>query len=1303
MSCSDSPLLARVEKLPPVQRAVLEIAALYGDGLTLRRLIEIGRPLTAGEEFAPTRLGPVLDSLIGQGLLREEDEILSCAPGLEEPVCLQARIAERAPLVATQILKLEPWTSRKQSSPEALWRDFRLHLYGGQARQANGLASDLERHGRNAWSQVGRALPDAESLLAFPPELALTLARETVIQSLNKAFPAPHAVAALGQLVAAAGPKEQQLYAHTLMMMDRQDELDAFLAQHDFPTLEGCRKILRGDLRGLADFERGLRDSKFFPSYTALFLYLVALLAAEGQDSSRLGQAIERYEVFRVPFRWLLAVKSGQLNGLSPEMRQKVEEAPDAIIPHYSLILYWAGFRFDQASLAEKAQLYRQAGYAVFAGWLSCAAHGDTAGASRPPLLELLQADSQWRKALDALDAWSAPERDLVATPERLVWHIEPFVANRAVEPRLQRMSKRGGWSGGRLLGLEDLWVAPPACSDAHDHKVLDALQRLARGPTRFGYVTRGEQHDAALLALAGHPRVYLKKSPDHPVELEVRPVGLSVRRFEGYLELKVEPHTASMAMVTASSAGPGKVSLFHFTERHVQLCRLIDSGLRIPLEGEPQLRRTLAGLATAGLVLRSDIELDGEAQEGEADACLLVRLSPYSDGLAVAVRVAPLGEGGPLLLPGEGSPVVAARFDDGSHQVRRDLALERQRWSELQELHPRLLAPDFILPTPLECLAFLEGFAGQQDPRYRLQWPEGERYAVTLKLRVPDLKQRVRRSGDWFSIGADVRVDEGLVLSLGALLEARRQAFGRFVPLEGGRFVALSDELERHLDRLDRLSQRLVGGEVQLHPLNALLVLDEHEVQADEAWTSLRERLEGSQRLQPSLPSTLRGQLRDYQADGVRWLLRLAHWGVGACLADDMGLGKTVQLLTMLLARAAEGPALVVAPTSVCWNWADEAARFAPSLRVRSLDQTTLESLGPRDLLVTSYGLLVNHAEALREVRWATVVLDEAQAIKNAHTQRARAAHQLPAGFRVAATGTPVENHPDEMWALFRFLNPGLLGSHKAFQRRFASPAGQQELARLVRPFILRRSKEQVLTELPARTEILERIRLSEPERALYESMRREAIKSLEQDGADESYLSVLAHLSRLRQACCHPRLVFPESSLPGSKLERCLELVRELRENGHRALLFSQFVSHLQLVREALDQAGVSYAYLDGSTPPAVRRKAVKAFQGGEGDVFLISLKAGGTGLNLTAADYVLHLDPWWNPAVEDQASDRAHRMGQRRPVTVYRLIAQDTIEEQIVALHREKRDLAERLLEGTDDTHRLSAADLLDLLKR
>ncbi|MBR0108738.1 MAG: DEAD/DEAH box helicase, partial [Pyramidobacter sp.] len=511
-------------------------------------------------------------------------------------------------------------------------------------------------------------------------------------------------------------------------------------------------------------------------------------------------------------------------------------------------------------------------------------------------------------------------------------------------------------------------------------------------------------------------------------------------------------------------------------------------------------------------------------------------------------------------------------------------------------------------------------------------------------------------------------------------------------------------------------------GGELRVPPLAAPAV---NELFAPDAlvsvagWTSVCKRFDEALALEPEAPRTLKAELRPYQLEGYRWLSRLAHCGAGACLADEMGLGKTVQTLALLLERAPEGPALIVAPTSVCGNWRDEAARFAPTLNVidyrTSGREKSLEQLGPFDAVLVSYGLLQSDAELFARREWHTIVLDEAQAVKNMATKRSAAVMDLKGGFRMIMTGTPVENRLSELWNLFRFLNPGLLGSLERFNRLFASPVAEGDerararLRRVVAPFLLRRTKDQVLDDLPPRTDVTLRIDLSERERAFYEALRQNAADAVASSGNENSQdarFVIFAQLMKLRRCCCAVSLTEEgaalASGIPSSKTAALLELASQLHAEGHRALVFSQFTDHLALVRTALEDAGFECLYLDGSTPAAKRSEMVAQFQAGSGDFFLISLRAGGTGLNLTGADYVIHMDPWWNPAVEDQASDRAHRIGQKRPVTVYRLVARGTVEEKIVDLHRAKRDLARDVLDGAGSPASLDLRALAALLR-
>jgi superfamily II DNA or RNA helicase len=469
--------------------------------------------------------------------------------------------------------------------------------------------------------------------------------------------------------------------------------------------------------------------------------------------------------------------------------------------------------------------------------------------------------------------------------------------------------------------------------------------------------------------------------------------------------------------------------------------------------------------------------------------------------------------------------------------------------------------------------------------------------------------------------------------------------------------------------------------------------------------------------------PDGFGAHLRPYQREGLAWLGFLAEAGLGGILADDMGLGKTVQVLAHLLAEKQHGrlrqPALVIAPTSLVGTWRSEAARFAPALSVLVVhgpERAGLHAEVPRhDLVISTYPLLLRDREALLAHAYSVLVLDEAQAIKNARSQAARIVREFQAQQRIAMTGTPLENHLGELWATFDAVEPGLLGSEKHFTRFFRTPIEKhgnadrrERLKRRVAPLLLRRRKEDVLTELPPKTEITRSVELEGEQRALYETLRLAQHERVREEvrkrGLAQSGIVVLDALLKLRQACCDPRLVKLEGARrvkQSAKLDHLLELLDGLLDEGRRVLVFSQFAEMLKLIGTALDARRVRWQALTGDTPGTQRSDLIARFQAGAMPVFLISLKAGGVGLNLTAADTVIHYDPWWNPAVERQATDRAHRIGQDKPVFVYKLICAGTVEEKIQALQQRKAELAEAMLDGgASRAARFEEADLAEL---
>ena len=533
----------------------------------------------------------------------------------------------------------------------------------------------------------------------------------------------------------------------------------------------------------------------------------------------------------------------------------------------------------------------------------------------------------------------------------------------------------------------------------------------------------------------------------------------------------------------------------------------------------------------------------------------------------------------------------------------------------------------------------------------------------------------------------------------------------GRLLPLPGERLAPM---LKAMLELIGPRPSSIDGGKVRLRRADAAAIASFADAAGSNvAWAASAERLitlghdlKRGRRPEPvDPPASFKASLRPYQADGLAWLDFLRATGFGGVLADDMGLGKTVQTLAFLAREKAEGrldrPALIIAPTSVLPNWQAETERFAPGLSVLALrgqDRHLLFGQIPKhDLVLTTYPLLLRDHEVLLAQEFHVAILDEAQSIKNPRATVTGLVHRIKARHRLALTGTPLENNLGEVWSLFEFVSPGLLGDQTAFRRTFRTPiekhgdkAAQAFLSRRLKPFMLRRTKAEVVKELPPKTEIVERIRLEGAQRDLYETVRsvmHEKVRAeIEKKGLAKSHIVFLDALLKLRQVCCDPRLLkMPQARKvqETAKLERLMEMIPELVGEGRRILLFSQFTSMLALIEAELVALKIPYVMLTGDT--ADRATPVKAFQSGKVPLFLVSLKAGGTGLNLTAADTVIHYDPWWNPAVENQATDRAHRIGQTKPVFVYKLIVEDGIEEAIELLKTRKAALADALFAG------------------
>ena len=980
-----------------------------------------------------------------------------------------------------------------------------------------------------------------------------------------------------------------------------------------------------------------------------------------------------------------------------------------------------------------------------------------------------------WQQRVAALLAPPpAPKQSSARTPAQALVYVlnpEPFLSGTRLVLRLLkcRQLQRGGWGKPAAVAWQQLvgysswgygygseWL------DGRDREIVDLLRKGFGSQAEL--VLSGDLGGLILKRLLQTGRCYLENFASQPLVAGPR------RRAAFQWQDAAAGGTA--LQVALEEVEPGWLAVPTDPPWYIDPTRGLCGPIEQPLEPRlfhalchlppvPAAEREALGRFLFPLIPPRDLPLPFDLkmekwQEPPAPGLLLHGLPGPSGELVHCARLQ--FDYGPCRLP----PWQAGDELEGLHrQQGRDWLIRRDSKTEtaaLQALRDLGFSPagQVGVGAPGEWdLVFTARAAGVSAARWRsfLQQElprlqeQGWRIEVAESFRLnfaraQGLAARIEDGGGWFDIGLDLE-HQGRRIPLLPLLvqfleEGVNLADGVLLSLGDGEYLEVpSTVLEPILGTLIELYQRPglgAAGQLRL-PRTLAPWLDElagrlEEGGVDLAWQGGEEVRRLAQRLRDfagiaevAPPPGLQAELRPYQRQGLSWLQFLREYGFGGILADDMGLGKTVQTLAHLLAEQAAGrldrPALVVAPTSVLGNWRREAARFAPGLRVLVLHgperSEHFQSLGDYHLIVTSYALLLRDVEVLGRIPLHSLILDEAQAIKNARAKVAQAACALQADQRLCLTGTPLENHLGELWSLFHFLMPGFLGAEGAFNTLFRQPIERRgdgerrrELVRRITPFVLRRDKSAVAKELPPKSEIVQSVELDGPQRRLYETIRAAMAAKisalLQEKGVARSHIEMLDALLKLRQACCDPRLVKLESARgarSSAKLELLLEMLVELLEEGRRVLVFSQFTSMLALIEEELGAREIPYVKLTGQTRK--RDEVVARFQGGDVPLFLISLKAGGVGLNLTAADTVIHYDPWWNPAVERQATDRAHRIGQDKPVFVYKLVAADTVEEKILQLQERKQALADdiyRKEKGGDELAALSAEEILSL---
>ena len=928
------------------------------------------------------------------------------------------------------------------------------------------------------------------------------------------------------------------------------------------------------------------------------------------------------------------------------------------------------------------------------------------------PVLTSIFRKQPWENTLDLLlqDALQQQEPDAVNQRQiRLAYIIRNGYS---VEMREQTLLKSGKWGSGKALSGNRYYEGPFELMDEQDKKLWSIVRN------EYSYV----RPEDIIPWLVGCDHIYAGAyAPFSPVTIEEEKPYLTIdRKKQGFV-------VNSNLTKRDFSGTPKKHIIRQLTDTHYVVIPLTDKQWNyyrrllmqeeFPPEAESKLKEVLSQIGGT-VEVHSDLLENGstlEAVEGNSQLCLQVRQQRL--GYEVSIRIRPLPGGQKTYLPGKGAGIVFDETDGKRVQVNRNMSREQNNYKALAaflDAELEIQINDSNLWLSLEnMLGLLEYVTNNADTVY-LEWPEGEKLSLRQAPDSGNWNVNLRTAGNWFEVEGEVRIDEQHVISMAQLLDLLAAGKNNYIRLNEKEYMQLGENLRKQLERLESLAVK-ERGKIKISQFNTPL-LDKTvngvlSVGCDKQLNELKNNITKSLKQEPPVPAMLQAELRDYQYEGFRWMVRQTGWGAGVCLADDMGLGKTVQTIAFLLHRAQQGPSLVVAPASVIPNWCSELNRFAPALKISVLNKSTdrkalIAEATDNEVVLSTYGLLVNEEESLTDKAWNVVCLDEAHTIKNRDTKMSKVTMQLQASARLILTGTPIQNHLGELWNLFSFINPGLLGSYEQFHTKFIAPIEgsndkerQLQLKRIVQPFMLRRTKAEVIEELPEKMEITIPVELSSEEMAAYEVIRRKAKSMLEEE--NRVSVSTLAEITKLRQAACSIALTNKKWKGDTTKIQILLDQIDEIKTGQNRMLIFSQFTSFLELVRKKLDERHEPYLYLDGNVSLKQREMLVKRFQNGECPLFLISLKAGGLGLNLTGANYVIHLDPWWNPAIEQQATDRAYRIGQERNVTVYRLIAQHTIEEKIVRLHHSKRDLADSLLEGADLAGKLTEKELMDML--
>ena len=1101
---------------------------------------------------------------------------------------------------------------------------------------------------------------------------------------------------------------------------------------------KACIELYNGQYaEAVKDFAASLKmydgyqhtDRQMFDSFAFNYLYVMALMLDNTKESREtLCQLTEnsgmRFDMF---YRWtLISLVKYAMYGSKFETNEyvKVAHQLDAVSASLTntIIRFGTSYKSDFTFLFDKPE------YALTSWEADC----------NVSLINRLHVREPWEIAMDELTTQTvgeAPSDNL----QRIIYLVEE---NGDIVPSIQKQNAKGAWGA----GLRKLWGRGkkhdiPEYADDEDRKILS---HLAENETRFSGA-------GSFLLLSGNQKLFRRE-----VVQDEGMQKVNIKIEKPYMivdELSDGSFSFTSNITLGNLETEDTVCVRRQDENNYEVMQmqswektafqiLLRAG-HMPASAKPRLVQMLQLLKDRTDIHSSMIEEELPTQEG--DSRLVVRIYPHqhnSNLWGIQMKVIPFLLNGYTEKVGEGRSLYVVTNQEGCRgQLRRDFEKEVGNRNLFLEFLAGLIGmekteEDGMLDYQAVVDESVQSQLGLEELLQVVEWiqahPEnavlemmdGSKFRVSGVAKLKSISIASARKNNWLSMVGQVEIDATKMESLSDFINRLDQGVGDYIRLDEQTFCKISKELQQKVRLLKSVLQRQ-EDELLVNKL-AFAALDgafgDQLVTADFSVKQLRHNIRNSVETPVAVSPELQGTLKPYQQEGYEWMARLSAWSGGACLADDMGLGKTIQTIALMLHRKEEGPSLVVAPTSVVANWRKEITRFAPTLSVQVLNEpcdhiSVIHEAGTGSVVVASYGLLVSMQQDLEAKRWNIACLDEAHVIKNHLTKTFRAAASLHAASRIILTGTPVQNNLMELWSLFQFITPGLLGGFKGFKKKYAEGIEEYDekddqlegLRHVVAPFLLRRTKEQVLDDLPEIDDSVRYIQLSDEEMAIYESTRKKTADNLNLffnnfSKNTNSAVCALAMLTTLREIPCSCSLVVQGWKQRSSKEQALLDLLEEIDLGHYGVLVFSQFTSFLTEVRHLLEEEGIAYLYLDGATSQQRRQQLIDQYQSGESPaVFLISLKAGGVGLNLTRANYVIHLDPWWNPSIEQQATDRVYRIGQDKNVTVYHLIASHTIEERILELHQHKQHISDGIMAGASFNATLSPESILRLLER